>query len=51
MLHRHVGSLLAFEDAVDVTSRFAILVEEIRTVRHQAAGGHKVALEVNGREL
>jgi hypothetical protein len=31
-LHRQVGGLLAFEDAVDVTGRASILIDQIRPI-------------------
>ena len=36
-LHRQVGRLLALEDAVDVSWRAPVLVEEIRPIGDQAA--------------
>src|SRR5262249_48008638 len=36
-LHRQIGWLLAFQDAVDVTRRAPILIDEIRPVGDQAA--------------
>ena len=47
-LHRHVGWLLAFEDAVDLASRAPVRVDPIRPVGQQAAGG---AIEVDCGEL
>src|SRR5262249_33816987 len=41
-LHRQIGRFLAFENAVDVNSRAAELVDEIRPVRNQAALGGEV---------
>ena len=38
-LHRKVGWLFALEDAVDVASSEAVLVEQIGTIGDQAAGG------------
>ena len=38
-LHRQVGRLLALEDAVDVAGRAPELVENIRPIGDQAAGG------------
>src|SRR5215216_617764 len=46
-LHRQVGRLLALEDAVDVSSRAPKLVEEIRAIGNQAAGGDEVAFIVD----
>ena len=42
-LHRQVGRLLALEDAVDVAGRAPVLVDEIRPVGDQAAGGDEEA--------
>src|SRR5262245_65936011 len=39
LLHRKVGRLLAFKDAIDVASSAPELVDEIRPVGHQAAAG------------
>ena len=44
-LHRQVGGLLALEDAIDVAGRAPVLVDEIRPVGDQAAGGDEDALE------
>ena len=38
-LHRQVGRLLALEDAIDVAGRAPVLVDQIRPVGDQAAGG------------
>ena len=38
-LHRQVGRLLALEDAVDVAGRAPVLVDKIRPIGDQAAGG------------
>ena len=38
-LHRQVGWLLALEDAIDVAGRAPVLVDEIRPIGDQAAGG------------
>ena len=40
-LNRQVGGLLALEDAVDIASGAAVLVEPIWPVRDQAADGDK----------
>ena len=46
-LHRQVGRLLALEDAIDVAGRAPVLVDEIRPVGDQAAGGDEEALAVD----
>ena len=38
-LHRQIGRLLALEDAIDIAGRLTVLVDKIRTIRHEAAGG------------
>ena len=38
-LHRQVGRLLALEDAIDVAGRAPVLVDRIRPIGDQAAGG------------
>ncbi len=50
-LHRQVGRLLALEDAVDVAGRAPVLVDEIRPIGDQAAGGDEDAFEVDRRQL
>ena len=42
-LHRQVGRLLALEDAVDIAGRAPVLVDQVRPVGDQAAGGGEVA--------
>src|SRR5262245_37699958 len=49
-LHRQVGGLLAFENAVDVAGRASVLIEIIRSVREQAAALHVVARRVDQRQ-
>src|SRR5215813_10313450 len=46
-LHRQVGRLLASKDAVDVAGGAAVLVEEIRTVGDETAGGGEVTQGVD----
>ena len=46
-LHRQVGRLLALEDAIDVAGRAAVLVDRIRPVGDQAAGGDEEAKGVD----
>src|SRR3954451_12654728 len=36
--HRHLGRVLALQDAVDVTGRAAVLVQQIKPMTGQAAG-------------
>ena len=50
-LHRHVGWLLALEDAVDVAGRAPVLIDPIRPIGDQAAGGDEVAIEVDRGQL
>ena len=50
-LHRQVGRLLALEDAIDVAGRAPVLVDVIRPVGDQAAGGDEEALKVDRRQL
>jgi hypothetical protein len=38
-LHRQVGGLFALEDAVDVVGGTSVLIDEIRPIGEQAAGG------------
>jgi hypothetical protein len=47
-LHRQVGRLLALEDAIDVASCLPVLIDLIRPVGDQAAGGGEGTLEVDG---
>ena len=49
-LHRQVGRLLALEDAIDVAGRAPVLVDEIRPVGDQAAGGDEGTIEVDRRQ-
>ena len=49
-LHRQVGRLLAFEDAVDVARRSPKLIGRIRPVGDQAAAGDEVAEGVDRRQ-
>ena len=46
-LHRQVGRLLALEDAIDVAGRAAVLVDEIRPIGDQAAGGDEESFVVD----
>ncbi len=50
-LHRQVGRLLALEDAVDVAGRAPVLVDVIRPIGDQAAGGDEGAFEVDRGQL
>jgi hypothetical protein len=45
-LHRQVGWLLAFENAVNVTCRAPVLVRSYQVRRDQAAAGSVVAVRV-----
>jgi hypothetical protein len=44
---RQVGGLLAFEDAIDIAGGAAVLVDEIRPVGDQAAGGDVAAAGID----
>jgi hypothetical protein len=48
-LYWQVGRLLALEDAIDVASRAPKLVNEIRPIRNQSAGGNIIAFLVDAR--
>src|SRR5215471_967536 len=48
-LHREVGGLLALEDAVDVLSSAAVLVDKIRPVGDQAAPRDEIARYIDRR--
>src|SRR6266566_256849 len=50
-LHRHVGRLLALEDAVDVPRGAPVHVDPIRPIGEQATGGDEGALEIDCGEL
>src|SRR5215831_10309250 len=50
-LHRQVGRLLAFEDAVDVAGCLAELIDEIGPIRHQTAGSDKEAVPIGRRQF
>src|SRR5215469_1211808 len=50
-LHRKIGRLLAFEDAIDIAGRTTILVEIVRPVRDQAAIGGFVTVRVDRGQL
>ena len=50
-LHRQVGGLLALEDAIDVAGRAPVLVDQVRPIGDQAAGGDKVAVRVDRGQL
>jgi hypothetical protein len=46
-LHRKVGRLLAFEDAIDVSSGAPVLVNPIRSLGDQAAASDEVTVAVD----
>ena len=50
LLHWQVARLLASEDAIDVSRGVAVLIENLRRVAHQAAGGDKQPVWVDGRQ-
>src|SRR5262245_48024600 len=50
-LHRHIGWLLALENAVDVACRTPEHVDPIRSVGEQPASGDKTAIEVDRGQL
>ena len=47
-LHRQIGGLLAFDDAINVAGRAAVPVGEVGTIRDQVPGGGKEAFEIDG---
>ena len=50
-LHRKIGWLLALEDTVDIAGRLPVLVDLIRSVGDQAAGGDEGAVVIDRRQL
>ena len=50
-LHRKVGGLLAFEDAIDIAGRKPELFDLIGSIGDQAAGDGVKALGVDRRQL
>ena len=50
-LHRQVGRLLALEDAIDVAGGAPVLVDEIRPIGDQAAGGDEEAVRSRPRAV
>src|SRR6516225_11342525 len=50
-LYWQVGRLLALEDAIDVASSTPKLVNEIRPIRNQSAGGNIIAFLVDRGQL
>ena len=50
-LHRQVGRFLALEDAIDVAGRAPELVDLVRPIGDQAAGGDEEAFAVDRRQL
>ena len=50
-LHRQVGGLLALEDAIDVSRRAPVLVDEIEPIGDQSAGCDKVPVGVDRGQL
>jgi hypothetical protein len=50
-LHREIGGLLTLEDAIDISRRAAVLVEKIRPVGDQPAGGDHEASEIDRGQL
>ena len=50
-LHRKVGWLLAFEDAIDVARRASVHVDPIRPIGQKATSGDEGALEVDRGKL
>src|SRR5262245_45796606 len=49
-LHRHVGWLLALEDAIDVCRGPSILVRQIESVRNEAASTGEKTVRVDRRQ-
>ena len=50
-LHRHVGWLLAFEDAIDIAGRAPVWVDRIWSIRDQAAVDDEEAFPIEGRQF
>ena len=50
-LYRKIGRLLALKDAIDIAGRLPKLVDEIRPIRHQAAGSDEEAFPIDRRQL
>jgi hypothetical protein len=50
-LHRQVGWLLALQNAIDVSSGAAILIEVVRPIADQAASTYKVAERVDRGQI
>src|SRR5262245_11646700 len=48
-LHRKIGRLLTLEYAIDIARRLLELLDEIRPIRHQAAGSDEDAFPVDRR--
>ena len=46
-LHRHVGRIFTLEDAIDVTCRAAVLLDDIGSIGDQAAAINEVSVEVD----
>ena len=49
-LHRQVGRLLAFEDAVNVAGCSLVLIDVVKAKGDQAAAGDEVACVIYGRQ-
>src|SRR5262249_60992426 len=50
-LHRQIGRLFAFEDAIDVAGRAPELIDKIRPIGDQAAGVDEDTIVVDPRQL
>ena len=50
-LHRQVGRLFAFQNAIDVAGRAPVLVDVISPIGDQAAGGDEEAFVVDRGQL
>jgi hypothetical protein len=46
-MHRKVAGLLAPEDAIDIASHAAVLVDKISPIRDQPTAGHEGAVRVD----
>src|ERR1700732_1016155 len=49
-LHRQVGGLLTFEDAIDIIRGAQVWLDRIWPIRDQAAVADEVAIRVDGRQ-
>jgi hypothetical protein len=50
-LHRQIGGLLSFKDAIDVAGRAPILVNHVGPIGDQAAGGGEMTVGIERGQL